>query len=167
MMTYCIIDTKIGFIALAGRNGKLLRSTLPKSTREEALGAIREGLDASAVEDEAGFGDLAGRLRAYAEGTSVDFSDVPVDFQAYGPFHRAALHACQLIPRGQVASYRDLARAAGSERACRAVGTAMASNRTPIIIPCHRVIATGGKIGGFSADLEWKRDLLRLEGVDI
>jgi len=167
MTSYRIIETKLGFIGVAGRNGKLLRSTLPKSTREMAFDAVREGLDASAVEDEAGFDGLAGKLRTYAEGAKVDFSDVPVDVQAYGLFHRAALSACRRIPHGQVASYRDVARAAGSEKACRAVGTAMAGNRTPIVIPCHRVIASGGRIGGFSTDLEWKRDLLRLEGVDI
>lgn len=167
MITYRIIETRLGFIALANRNGKLIRSTLPKPTREEALDTIKEGLDASAVEGEVGFGDLPDRLEAYARGEKVDFSDVCVDLQAYGPFHRTALLACQRIPHGRLASYRDLARAAGSERACRAVGTAMATNRMPIIIPCHRVIASGGRIGGFSSGLEWKRELLKLEGVDI
>ncbi|MCE5197673.1 MAG: MGMT family protein [Armatimonadota bacterium] len=167
MQNYCVVETRIGFVALVGSGGKLVRSTLPKASREEAITALGAGLTESAVEDECAFGSLPGMLRDYGEGKQVDFSNVPVDLSAFGKFHAAALSACQKIPYGQLITYADLARAAGVERACRAAGSAMAANRTPIIIPCHRVVASGGRIGGFSSGLEWKRSLLKLEGVDI
>jgi methylated-DNA-[protein]-cysteine S-methyltransferase len=167
MKTYCITQTDLGYIALIGKNGKLAQSSLPKSTKDAALASIKEGLQASFVEDKAGFGELADMLKSYARGECVDFSDVAVDLSAFSPFYRAVLLACQQIPYGQIMTYAELARAAGSEKAARAAGSAMANNEIPIIIPCHRVIASGGKIGGFSAGLEWKRSLLRLEGVNI
>ncbi|MCX6345594.1 MAG: methylated-DNA--[protein]-cysteine S-methyltransferase [Armatimonadetes bacterium] len=167
MKTYCVTQTDLGYIALAGENGKLAHSSLPEYTKDAALSSIKEGLRAPFVEDKTGFSELSDMLKRYACGECVDFSNVAIDLSAFSPFYCAVLLACQRIPYGQVMTYAQLARAAGSEKAARAAGSAMANNETPIIIPCHRVIASGGKIGGFSSDLEWKRSLLRLEGVDI
>lgn len=167
MKYYCIVETKIGFIALAGADGKLTHSTMPMNSPETALESLGAGIDDSYVEDCGAFGDLPKRLKDYAEGKKVDFSDVPVDLSGYGEFHRAALKVCQNVPYGEVVTYGDLAHLAGSHRAARAVGSAMAGNNTPIIIPCHRVLAYGGRIGGFASGLDWKRTLLRLEGIEI
>ncbi len=167
MRHYCTIETAMGHVALLGEEDVLLRSTLPHPTREDALNAVRAGLEAGAVEDEAGFGDLPGKLRRYFDGETVDFSTVPIDQSAYGPFHAKVIAAAQQIPYGTLVTYQELARTAGSERAARAAGSAMASNNTPIIVPCHRVVAAGGKIGGFGLGLGWKRDLLKIEGVEI
>lgn len=167
MKHYCTIDTPMGHVALLGEDGVLIRSTLPQPGREIALDAVRAGLDTGAVEDEAGFGDLPGRLRRYFDGESVDLSMVPIDHSAYGPFHAKVIAAAQQIPYGTLVTYQELARMAGSERAARAAGSAMASNNTPIVVPCHRVVAAGGKIGGFGPGLDWKRDLLKIEGVEI
>jgi len=164
---FCVFETDRGFVALVGRGGRLTHSTLPGPTREKALTALDGGLQAGAVEDHAAFGDLPARLVRYFAGEIADFSDVKIDTARRGRFHSAALLAAQTIPRGTVVSYGELARMAGNPRAARAAGTAMATNTMPIIVPCHRVIAAGGKIGGFGPGLEWKRDLLRLEGVDI
>ncbi|MEN6357470.1 MAG: methylated-DNA--[protein]-cysteine S-methyltransferase [Armatimonadota bacterium] len=167
MKYYCVLKTKLGFIALAGIDGKLTHSTLPKSTRESALESLGAGIGSSFVEDCDAFGDLPGKLMDYANCRQVDFSDVQVDLSGYGKFHAAVLSACRNVPYGELTTYGDLAAAAGSKRAARAAGSAMACNNMPIIIPCHRVIASGGRIGGFSAGLEWKRTLLRLEGCDV
>ena len=148
-----------------GVDGKLLRSTLPKKTRDEALSAVEAGLSEGSVEDHTAFGDLPGRLTRYFAGEKVDFSDVEIDTSSQGPFHAKVQRAAQRIPYGQLVTYRDLARMAGNERAARAAGSAMAKNDVPIIVPCHRVVASGG-IGGFALGLEWKRTLLRLEGLD-
>ena len=164
---YCTIETRMGHVGLAARDGKLTRTTLPKRTREQALREIAAGLGKDAVEDEAAFGDLPSKLRRYFEGERVDLSAVKVDLSRYGTFHANVIQAAQGIPYGRLVTYGELAKMAGSERAARAAGSAMAGNNTPIIVPCHRVIASGGKIGGFSSGLEWKRELLRLEGVDI
>ncbi len=74
--------------------------------------------------------------------------------------------AARKIPYGEVTTYRDLARMAGNARAARAAGSAMARNHLPIIVPCHRVVASNG-LGGFALGMEWKRQLLRLEGIDV
>lgn len=166
MTHYCTFETANGWIALVGVDGKLLRSTLPKNTRKEALAVVEAGLSQDSVEDRNAFGDLPGRLTRYFAGENVDFSDIEIDVSSQGPFHAEVQRAAQKIPYGQLATYRDLARMAGNERAARAAGSAMARNEVPIIVPCHRVVASGG-IGGFALGLEWKRTLLRLEGVDI
>lgn len=165
MAHYCAFETKNGWIALVGVDGKLRRSTLPRKTRTEALEAVDAGLLEDAVEDRNAFGDLPGKLTRYFAGEQVDFTDVEIDVSAQGPFHGMVQRAAQKIPYGHLVTYRDLARMAGNERAARAAGTAMARNDVPIIVPCHRVVASGG-IGGFGPGLEWKRALLRLEGVD-
>ena len=167
MKAYCVVETKLGYIALASDNGKLTYSTLPQDSSEDALKMIQAGLDESSVEDISAFGDIPGRLVRYCDGEKVDFSDVAIDLCEFGPFHSAVKLAAQRMPYGELVTYRDLARMAGSERASRAAGSAMANNRTLIIVPCHRVVASGGKIGGFSSGLEWKRKFLKLEGVDI
>ncbi|AUG54661.1 methylated-DNA--[protein]-cysteine S-methyltransferase [Thalassospira marina] len=85
------------------------------------------------------------------------------------PFQAAVWAAMCEIPLGQTATYQDLARAAGSPKGFRAVGMACGKNPIPILIPCHRVLASGGKPGGYSGDggLETKEMLLKLEGVDL
>ena len=165
MRHYCVFETRSGWIALVGHEGKLRRSTLPKETREQALESIDAGLLADAVEDRNAFGDLPDRLIKYFAGDHVGFSDVDIDVSAQGPFHATVQRAAQRIPYGHLVTYRDLARMAGNERAARAAGTAMAKNDVPIIVPCHRVVASGS-LGGFALGLEWKRTLLQLEGVD-
>jgi len=166
MTHYCAFETKKGWIALVGRGGKLQRSTLPKKTREEALATVEAGVGEGSVEDRNAFGEVPDKLIRYFDGEQVDFSDVEIDVSCQGPFHADVQRAAQRIPYGHLVTYRDLARTAGRERAARAAGTAMAKNLVPIIVPCHRVVASGS-IGGFALGLEWKRTLLRLEGVDI
>ena len=166
MSSYCVFETKAGWIALVGRDGKLIRSTLPKSTREAALADIKAGLNALSVEDGSAFGNLPSRLADYFAGQKVDFSDVEIDLGSPGRFIEAAQRACRNVPYGTLITYKGLAEAAGNPKAARAAGTAMAKNPVPIIVPCHRVVAAGG-IGGFALGLEWKRRLLHLEGMEV
>ncbi len=165
-MRYCVFETRKGFVALLQRGGKLKRCVLPRATRNEAARAVRAGLDEGCVEDIGAFGDLPGKLVSYFDGQPVDFSGVAVDLSGHGAFHAAALRAAQKLRYGEVVTYGDLARMAGSEKAARAAGTAMARNATPIVVPCHRVVASGG-LGGFSSGLDWKRELLSMEGVRL
>ena len=110
--------------------------------------------------------DLRRRIRDYVRGRAVAF-DAELDLSDLTEFRRRVLAACRRIPYGQVASYADLARAAGQPNAMRAAGSAMANNPLPLIVPCHRVIRTDGTLGGFSSPqgVELKRRLLRHEGV--
>jgi len=109
------------------------------------------------------------KVKKFAAGKIVDWSDVPLDFGPRSEFQKKVQQACQRIPRGEVRSYGELAAAAGSPGAARAVGSVMRTNRFPLVIPCHRVVASGGKVGGFScpSGVEMKEKLLALEGVTL
>src|SRR5262249_55966531 len=99
----------------------------------------------------------------------VDFASVAVDLRGVGGFRRKVYEAARSIGWGQTASYGELARRMGAPRAARAVGQALGANSIPIIIPCHRIVASGGGIGGFSAfgGKRGKQRLLALEGVRL
>ncbi|MGI6296839.1 MAG: methylated-DNA--[protein]-cysteine S-methyltransferase [Armatimonadota bacterium] len=167
MNYYYIFKIEHGWIGLVGHDGKLTRSTLPQPTREEAMECIEAGLNSDSIENPNAFGDIPEKFDRYFKGEKVDFSNIEVDLGHPGVFLEAAQRAARTIPYGTLVTYKELARMAGRERAARAAGTAMAKNPLSIIVPCHRVIAAGGAIGGFGPGLEWKRELLKLEGVDI
>lgn len=109
---------------------------------------------------------FAAPLRAYDRGEPIDPATLPVDLRGT-TFQNRVWDALRRVPRGQVRTYAGLASDAGSPRAMRAVGMAMARNPLPIVVPCHRVIANGARLGGYSGGLERKRLLLALEGVTI
>jgi methylated-DNA-[protein]-cysteine S-methyltransferase len=114
-------------------------------------------------------GDTIGRMRRFAEGEPVDFCDVPLALDHLTPFARRVVGACRRIGWGQVSTYGELAAACRSPGAARAVGSVMAKNCYPLIVPCHRVLASGGALGGYSAPdgLRMKRRLLAMEGRQI
>jgi methylated-DNA-[protein]-cysteine S-methyltransferase len=107
-------------------------------------------------------------LRSYLAGSLRDFQ-TPVDWAGMTQFNRAALEACAGIPYGQVRTYGQLAASLGRPAAARAVGSAMAHNPMPIILPCHRVIGSDGSLRGYggSSGLETKAWLLKLEGYQL
>jgi methylated-DNA-[protein]-cysteine S-methyltransferase len=91
--------------------------------------------------------------------------DLPIDLGGVSPFQRRVLRAARRIPAGRVLSYGDLARRIGQPRACRAVGQALGRNPVPIVIPCHRVVAGAGRLGGYVGGVARKRKLLAIEGA--
>ncbi len=98
-------------------------------------------------------------------GEDVSWAGYPLDRSGYGAFSARLLQAVSQIPAGKVYTYRQMAEQAGSPLAWRAAGQALARNRHPVIVPCHRVIGSNGKPGGFSGPAGWKGMLLKLEGV--
>jgi methylated-DNA-[protein]-cysteine S-methyltransferase len=111
-------------------------------------------------------GEIARLLETFLGGTEVDFSTADLDLEGMKGFVRRTLTACREIPRGRVITYGGLAAALGAPGAARAVGNAMASNPFALIIPCHRVIRSGGVLGGFGGGgPAMKRRLLEREGV--
>lgn len=106
-------------------------------------------------------------LRAYLRGELREFR-VPLDLDDQGtPFQRSVWSALRHIPYGELISYGDLARRVGRPGGARAVGQANGRNPIPIVVPCHRVVASGGGLGGFSAGLPVKRHLLAIEGARV
>lgn len=117
---------------------------------------------------ETSFGrELAEALARYVAGEEAEWPKLPIDLDTLPPFHRKVLSELRRVPTGQVISYGGLAKACGSPGAARAVGQVMARNRWPLVIPCHRVLAAGGKIGGFGPGTKMKRWLLDLENTHI
>lgn len=148
--------------------------TLPRETPEAALQEIGAGVQVEGLQvklDVLPYGtekkltlELQKELESYFCGRLIRFS-VPVDWSGYTPFQRRILAVVAGIPYGTVRSYRWVAEACGNPRLARAVGGVMRSNRTPVVIPCHRVVGQDGSLGGYSGGLAVKRYLLGLEGV--
>jgi methylated-DNA-[protein]-cysteine S-methyltransferase len=108
---------------------------------------------------------LIDKLQQYAAGELVDFADTPLSLDHLTTFGERVIAACRRIPWGGTSTYGELAAKCGSPAAARAVGSVMAKNRFPLIVPCHRVLAAGGELGGYSAPdgLTMKRRLLAME----
>jgi methylated-DNA-[protein]-cysteine S-methyltransferase len=106
------------------------------------------------------------QLDEYYEGERHEF-ELPLDWALSTGFRRQILDELTKVPYGQVVSYRELATAAGNPKASRAVGSAMATNPLPIVVPCHRVIRTDGSIGQYGGGVPMKQALLALEGATL
>jgi methylated-DNA-[protein]-cysteine S-methyltransferase len=167
---YHLFETAAGTCGVAWRGEALTRLQLPEQDREATEARLRSRPGAVAA------GRLPSEiartvtaLQRYFAGRKIDFGDVPLDLSDVAPFHRKIYDATRKIGWGETATYGRLATDAGSPGAARAVGQAMAKNPLPIIIPCHRVLAGGQKIGGFSAfgGAMTKERLLAMEGVRL
>ena len=164
--------SELGWMAVAWSEGRLLRLTMGHPSAASATASIEADLGlivAEAEEMPNWVVELSRRLQSYSAGNVERFDDVPLDLSYLSEFQARVVRVCRKISRGRVRSYGELAAAAGSPGASRAVGSTMARNRFPIIIPCHRVVAAGGAIGGFSArdGINLKRRMLELEGAAI
>jgi methylated-DNA-[protein]-cysteine S-methyltransferase len=166
---HTLFRTPWGHFGLVFNAETLCRTLLPVPDRDKARAALLDDrhltdLDVPFEKDLAR--DLQRRIIAYFEGEDPDFSTDPaVDLADRSPFARRVLAACRRIPLGQTRTYAQLAAKTGRARAARAVGTAMAHNPVPLIVPCHRVVRTDGGLGGFSAagGTKTKQRLMRHE----
>jgi len=166
-VVYAEIETPVGTLLAARTERGLARLAYEdyNGGLEQVLDALAERLSPRILERPAKLDDVRRELDEYFAGKRHDF-DVPVDFSAVrGEFAKRLLQACARIPFGEVSSYRAMATAAGSPQAVRAAGNALGANPIPIVVPCHRVLRTGGALGGYAGGLERKQQLLRLEGI--
>lgn len=162
-LSYTVFDTAAGWMALLGSSNGLLRTILPRRSAGEAqrlLGKITD--DAASSPDM--FQELVARFRAYFGGQAVAFPD-PLDLSSATDFQRRVWTATRQIPYGATRSYSWIAEQIQNPAAARAVGQALGANPLPVIVPCHRVLASNGGLGGFSGGLKVKRQLLKLEGA--
>jgi methylated-DNA-[protein]-cysteine S-methyltransferase len=130
---------------------------LPEPSREAAKRRLSErgGLTVPLVENEpalpAPVRAAVDAIRAYAEGDTTGFDAVPLDLSGIDEFRLAIYAAARALGHGEVVTYGELADRAGHPGMARETGTALGRNPIPLIVPCHRIIAAGGKLGGFSA----------------
>jgi len=164
-MTHDIFRTKWGWVGVAATERGVRAIVLPKPTRRAAERGLR-----GASSDGAGR-DAARHLKAakdaitkYLEGRVREF-DVPLDLDGQPRFCLKVWETLRRIPYGRVRSYGWVARRIGKPRAARAVGAACGANPVPLLVPCHRVVAGDGSLGGFSGGLPNKKRLLKLEGA--
>ena len=162
---YDIFETPYGWMGAVASSKGLRRTTLPQASPDECAAQLGNEIEmATQVPD--GFAELKIKLERYFSGEPVSFEDEPIDVDDAAPFHQAAWSACRSIPTGETRSYKWLAEHAGKPQAPRAAGQSMARNRLPIIVPCHRVIASDGSLRGFgkgTSRLRLKQRLLDLE----
>ena len=160
-LKYTTFNTVLGWVGVLGSAKGLLRTTLPQRSAQEAKQLLGDRVkDATWSADF--FNDLLQRLRAYFGGHRVAFPD-ELDLPQATAFQREVWEITRLIPYGETRSYTWVAEQMGKAGAMRAVGQALARNLLPIIIPCHRVVANEGKLGGYSGGVEMKQYLLWLE----
>ncbi len=153
-MKYCYFDTPIGELLLAGDDDGLTLISFPE-------GSMRRDPDPDWTEDAAPFAEAMRQLGEYFEGGRQAF-DLPLKLNGTD-FQLRVLDELQKIPYGETTSYGEIARRIGRPKAVRAVGAANGRNPVPIIVPCHRVIGSGGALTGFGGGLDTKQALLRLE----
>ena len=166
-VAYALVDSPVGRLVTVATKRGLARIAyeLPNGGLEEILDQVAARLSPAIVEAPAQLDGVRRELDEYFEGRRREF-DLRLDWALVrAPFTKAVLQACARIPFGATSSYRAMADEAGSPRAFRAAGNALGSNPIPIVVPCHRVLASGGKLGGYTGGLDTKRLLLGLEGI--
>ena len=159
---YAVSKTAFGWIGVVGTERGLVRLVLPKPEPGPVLEEIARE-HGPIPQDEERYAGIFAELERYFAGEPVAF-DVPLAPQGT-PFQLAVWDALRRIPYGETRSYADVAREVGRPRGPRAVGQAVGSNPLGIVVPCHRVVTSDSRLGGFGGGLDLKRKLLRLEGV--
>jgi methylated-DNA-[protein]-cysteine S-methyltransferase len=154
-VNYHFLDSPIGTVLIAGDAEAIRRIAFPKNGKPARPEPAWEHSARGPI------GEAVRQLRDYFAGRRTEF-DLPLAPEGT-PFQRAVWRQLQDIPYGETISYGELARRVGNPKASRAVGSANGANPIPIMIPCHRVIAAGGKLGGFGGGLRTKQALLDLE----
>ena len=160
-LKYVTFNTDMGWAGILASPKGLLVTTLPQRSAQEAYQVLGNRVN-HATQSPDCFDDLIERLKMYFSGQKVSFPD-KLDLIGATPFQCKVWQITRLIPYGETNSYLWVAKQIKKARAARAVGQALRRNPLPIIVPCHRVLACNGKLGGFNGGLEMKQQLLQLE----
>jgi methylated-DNA-[protein]-cysteine S-methyltransferase len=166
---YTLFDTTIGPCGIAWSERAVTRLQLPgpnpraTEQRLRAAGAHSPGVPPPDIER------IVANVQLYLSGQKIDFSSIALDLAGVSPFHQTIYRAARAVPWGHTATYGDLAHQIGAPDGARAVGQALGRNPVPIIIPCHRILAKGDKLRGFSAygGIVTKERLLVLENLRL
>jgi methylated-DNA-[protein]-cysteine S-methyltransferase len=161
---YDWIDAPFGKVFLAKTDRGLCRVSFRRSEDD-----LVDDLEQRELLPEKASGQLDAerrQLEEYFDGKRRQF-ELPVDIRGGTPFQRKVLEAASRIPFGSCACYTDVAERIGHPKAQRAVGTALGKNPVAIVIPCHRVVAAGGRLGGYTGGLDIKKTLMSIEGIQV
>lgn len=167
---FALFETPIGPCGIAWSDGGVAGVQLPERNEDATRARLRrrypEALEASPPDR---IRPAVDGIRDLLQGEKRDLSDIPVDLAAVSPFQQRLYAELRTIPAGATVSYGELAARLGDDITARDVGEAMGQNPVPIIVPCHRVVAAGGKPGGFSAagGVTTKLHLLEIEGAQV
>jgi methylated-DNA-[protein]-cysteine S-methyltransferase len=167
---YCVFDTAIGIGGMAWGERGVVGLQLPEPDRERLRARLRRRFPGShEAAPPPHLQQAIERIRALLGGQPADLSDVRLDLDAVEPFERRVYEVARSIPAGQTLTYGQIAARLGDPRLARDVGQALGRNPFPIVVPCHRVLAAGGNLGGFSAPggVATKQRLLDIERANV
>jgi methylated-DNA-[protein]-cysteine S-methyltransferase len=163
-VAYGSMDSPVGELLVAVTDRGLVRVAFSSEAEDQVLTELAARVSPRVLRVPRRTDEVRRELDEYFAGDRRRF-DVPVDWTLVRGFAQGVLRATAQVPFGETTTYRLVAEAAGSPRASRAAGNALGSNPIPIVVPCHRVLHSGGGLGGYAGGLDRKRTLLTLEGV--
>jgi methylated-DNA-[protein]-cysteine S-methyltransferase len=166
-VSYVVDDSPVGRLLLAATGAGLvcLHYVNREDELEDSLDQLATRISPRVLRAPRRLDPTRRELEEFFSGRRRDF-DIPLDYALVKPgFTRRVLEQTAQIPFGETVSYKGIAGLAGNDRAFRAAGTALGSNPLPIVVPCHRVLHSGGGLGGYTGGLDIKRKLLTIEGV--
>jgi methylated-DNA-[protein]-cysteine S-methyltransferase len=163
-VAYRTVDTPVGSLLLAATEQGLVKVAFDRQDHEAVLAALAKAISPRILRAPARLDPVVRQLDEYFAGERRTF-DVPLDFRLARGFRLAVLEHLPEIAYGHTESYAQVATAAGSPKAVRAVGTACALNPLPVVVPCHRVVRSDGSYGQYAGGEEAKRTLLTMEAA--
>ena len=163
-IAYAGVELPVGRVLVASPPRGLVRLSFPSQDADAVLSELAATVTPRILEAPARLDEVRRELDEYFAGDRKDF-DLSLDWRLTKGFRRRVLRATARIPYGETATYAEVAGRAGSARAHRAAGSALGANPIPVVVPCHRVLRTGGALGGYGGGLEVKETLLELEGA--
>jgi methylated-DNA-[protein]-cysteine S-methyltransferase len=170
VIAYTLFDTAIGSCAIAWNDRGVVAFQLPdgsnSTTQNSLTSRVREAVQA---EPPPATQRVIDAVTALLRGERTDLAFVPLDMEGLPDFHRRVYDVARTIPPGATMTYGEIAARIGDPGSARAVGQALGRNPIPVIVPCHRVLAAGGRRGGFSAPggTTTKLNLLAIEGAQL
>lgn len=161
-VAYAQVDSPLGPLTVAATTRGLIRIAYPDRPVDEVLARLAEVVSPRVLEAPARLDPIRRELEEYFEGRRRRF-ETPIDWALTRGFFRSVLQATARIPYGELLTYAQVAQRAGNVKAVRAAGNGLGSNPIPVVVPCHRVVRTGGGLGGYTGGIERKQFLLSLE----
>ncbi|MEA2477426.1 MAG: methylated-DNA-[protein]-cysteine S-methyltransferase [Actinomycetota bacterium] len=163
-VAYAPLDSPVGPLVVAATRRGLVRISYVYEDPEFVVEDLAARISPRVLEAPERLDDVRRELDEYFDGTRTNF-DIAIDWRLTAGFTRKVLRATARVPYGSTSTYREVAGKAGSPRGSRAAGNALGSNPIPIVVPCHRILHSGGGMGGYTGGLDKKIYLLNLEGA--